>query len=373
MSSASARHLLPVLLCLPLLLIAVPLPAMAGPVPVTAKSRAAEASQAALGKLAPNYPGLNATVFVKGQKVWSSSLGQSDMAKTLPVTDATRFNIYSTTKALTGMAFARLIAEGRVTLDTTAGEIDPGLPEPLKPIRIKDILSHTSGLRHYTPSQDWLKFAQLHCDAPADALPYFENDPLVATPGSAEHYSSYAFVLASHLLVRITGARDFETALNTTLGHWAHYELDRPGRMKSVPYIHARDLPVLPAGAVADDIVPSPLPDAGCKFGGGGIIASSSELAQSGAMLAAGRIIPKAKLTAALRPWSAVSGVVYGGGIKTIATAHGNVTSYSLSGGAPGGRSYLLVLVEPQIAVAITGNMDGPEMADTAAAIAQAW
>lgn len=192
-------------------------------------------------------------------------------------------------------------------------------------------------------------------------------------PGTKEHYSSFAFVLASHLLVRVTGADGFEPALNTALGPWAAFRLDTPGGERAVPYIRAKDLPALPAKTAPEDILPSPLPPATCKYGGGGLMAGSSELAQAGAMLASGRIIPKQKLKAALKPWSEVSGIVYGGGVKAVRHGKQDVLSYSLSGGAPGGRSYLLVLIEPQIAVAITGNIDGPNLGDTALEIARLW
>jgi serine beta-lactamase-like protein LACTB, mitochondrial len=336
------------------------------PAPALAQT-AADTSRSALEKVASEYPGISATVFVAGKKVWSAEVGHAGPAA--KVTAATRFNIYSTSKALIGFAFARLIEDGRVTLDTTAGEIASELPPHLHHIRLKDILSHTSGVRHYNSPQDWLQFAQMRCLTPADALAYFQNDPLAFEPGTAEHYSSFAFVLASHLLTRISGEDDFAKALKETLGDWADFELDSDDADKSVPYIKAGLLPALPKGMSPDQIIPSPLPPASCKFGGGGLIAGSQDLAEAGAALADGRIVRVTKLT----PWSDVSSVVYGGAIRKAAHRGTTVTTYSLSGGAPGGRSYLLVLLEPQISVAITGNIDGPNLEATAKAIADVW
>lgn len=326
-----------------------------------------------LSALSADYPGLSATVFVKGRKVWSDQSGFADLRTRTPVTCHTGFNIYSTSKALTGMAFARLIAQGGTTLTTTAATIDPNLPEHLHSIRIQDILSHTSGIGHYTSPQDWLRFAQMSCDTPDAAMPYFRDAPLLHPSGSAEHYSSFAFVLASHLLTRLTGEADFARALNQTLGSWARFELDKTGVKKATPYIQAGLLPTLPEGTDPKDIIPSPLPPAGCKFGGGGLIASACQLAEAGAALAGGQIIPKSHLRAALTPWSDVSNVVYGGAIGKITHRGQATTIYSLSGGAPGGRSYLLVLIEPEISVALCGNIDGPNLADTAHLIARDW
>lgn len=327
----------------------------------------AEHAQAALERIASDYPGLSATVFVKGKVAWSGTTGFADIAKQAPVTTDTRFNIYSTSKAVTGLAFARLVDQCRVSLDARSGNIAPDLPATLHDVRIKHILSHTSGVRHYTSQKDWLVFAQKQCATPADALPYFQNDALVNAPGAAEHYSSFAFVLASHLLTRVTD-EDFATSINSTLA--TRFDLDSPKAAKSVAYIKASQLPGNPS---AEGIVPLAIASAECKFGGGGLIATSQQLAEVGAKLTEGKIIPRARLTGALKPWSDVSGVVYGGGVRRIDHKGKSVTSYALSGGAPGGRSYLLVLIEPRISVAITGNIDGPNLEAAAREIASAF
>lgn len=43
-----------------------------------------------------------------------------------PVTDETLFHIFSSTKAVTGVAIAQLIEQGKLTLDTLVEEIIPG-------------------------------------------------------------------------------------------------------------------------------------------------------------------------------------------------------------------------------------------------------
>lgn len=339
-----------------------------------ASAIASARSAAALARLASEYPGVGGAVYRDDELVWSFSTGTADRANAVAVTEATRFNIYSTSKALTGFAFARLIERDVVTLDTTVGEIAPDLPAGLHPIRIRHLLSHTSGVRHYASQQDWLMFAQRRCATPREAIAYFEDDPLVAPPGSARGYSTFAFVLASELLVRITEATDFAEALNGTLGPWADFAIDDPGADKAQAYIRAGQLPALPDGAAPDDIVPLPAEiSAECKFGGGGLIASARQLARAGAALHQGRIIPSERLASALQPWSSISDTVYGGAVTRRDQGDPPFSSYSLSGGAPGGRSYLLVFVEPHIAVAIAGNIDGPDMAQTAWTIAEAW
>jgi len=176
------------------------------------------ASQALIAPLAAAYPGLSVTVFRGDEIVWSFEGGYADLEQKLPVTPRTKFNIYSTTKALTGLAFARLEQMGRISRKQSAGDIAPDLPTHLQPINIEHILSHSSGVRHSASPAEWLEFAKPRCSSPRDALAYFADDPLEFEPGKQELYSTFAFVLASVLLVDATEGRDFATSLNTALG-----------------------------------------------------------------------------------------------------------------------------------------------------------
>lgn len=335
---------------------------------------AAQQSEEALAALVAEYPGLNVTVF-RGQEVaWSYAAGLADRQAGLPVTDETRFNIYSTAKAVTGLALARQVETGALSLSSRLGDIIPELPPHLHAVRLQDILSHTSGVRHYSAPEDWIAFAMRRCSDPQDAYAYFADDPLLFEPGSQQSYSTFAFVLASEVLRRVSGEADFAAALNGSLGSWADFHLDDGSVVKAQPYVQAALLPDLPPGVSPDELVVLPGSfSALCKFGGGGLIASSRELARAGAALATGEILPPGELEQGLAPWSDISDVVYGAASYEIASGSGTIRSWSVSGGAPGGRSYLLVLVEPQISVAIAGNIDGSNMGEAARAIAEAW
>lgn len=337
------------------------------------ESNAARLSRAAMGHISNDYPAITATVIRETEVVWDFHKGHETLAGTRDASATTRFNTYSVAKALTGLAYARLINSGAVSLNTSVADIAPDLPTHLHQIRIQDLLSHTSGIRHYVSPNDWIAFAEKRCDSPTEALNYFASDALLHPPGTQETYSTFAFVLASELLLRLTDEEDFETALKKNLGVWAEFELDHAGAQKAQPYLRASRLPELPPNTLPDDFVASPFASAECKFGGGGLIMSSQALARVGAALNTGEIIPKPKLKERLQPWSTASGVVYGGGVQTRTIAGQTVTAFSVSGGAPGGRSTLLVLLEPQLSIAIAGNVEGVRMEETAWNIAESW
>ena len=339
---------------------------------------AATTSEVIMTELSLSYPGITATVYEGDNVVWSYAAGYSDLANKTPTTIDTKFNIYSTSKALTGLAFARLEQHHDISRKQKIGELINGLPPHLNAISIEQLLSHTSGIRHYQSSSDWLEYARSSCQTPFDAVSYFSEDALKFAPGSEEMYSTFAFVLASAVLVEVTDADDFKTALNTSLGDWANFELDGSDVQKSTSYIPLELLPnsLRPeqyTGLEPNEIIPWLPLSAKCKYGGGGLVASSKQLARAGAALYQGLIIPTDRLKDIIQPWSPVSNIVYGGALSINETSSGPITNFELSGGAPGGRSYLYVMIEREISIAITANFDGPDISSASREIASLW
>lgn len=317
------------------------LPAQAQSAPQT------EAAQALFDEFAAAYPALNAVVMQNDEIVFSAEGG----TQTLP-SDGTgqRYNIYSTAKPLTGMAYARLVERDGFDLDQSVRAIDPALPAHYQDVTPRQLLSHTAGVRGYTGQADWLSFNDLRCERPSDALPHFITDPLTSTPGETYAYTTYGFVVLSHLLVTLTETDSFDDAMHAVLGPLYTAEADASDADKAMPLFDAGQGPA-----------PMPL-TAECKFGGGGLIASAEELAGMGAAFAAGEVVSIPQIETMLAPIEAADGselnYVYGMGAGYDPSADLHYAAHS--GGSPGGRSFLLIYVEPQIVVATTASFDGP-------------
>lgn len=333
----------------------------------------ANQAEAIVAPLMARYPALSVTVYKAGEIAWARQSGYTDMARTIPVGPDTRFNIYSTAKVITGLAFARLAEREGLDLETPVTRLEPDLSPRYDTVTLRHLLTHTSGVRHYRSPSDWLAFSNRRCDSPKAALGHFIGDELDFAPAARRQYSTFGFVLLSQLLVKIAGEPDFENALNRTLGPWAHFALDHEAAAKAQPYIPASQSPDPLPGVDPDSLIPFPNLSAECKFGGGGLLASSRELARVGAALSAGEIVPVERIATLLDAGSDGDAFAFGMVARATETATGTVTAISQSGAAPGGRSYLLVLVEPQISIALTGNMDGPDFSAAAVALARLW
>lgn len=289
------------------------------------------AAQAAFDAVAQGYPALNATVMVGDAIVWEAEGGQARQPQDGTATD---YNFYSIAKMLTGLAYLRLEQDGRLDLDTPVRSIDPDLPAHYDGVTVHQLLDHSAGVRHYTSEADWIGFSDRRCALPSDALGHFIDDPLVTTPG----YTTFGYVLLSHLLVTLTGQADFDAAMQDVLGEAYRAHTDREDAVKATAWV----------GEAGDWQAYEDL-SAECKFGGGGLLASARDLAETGAALYRGEIVDPAVLAEGPAYWAGRAEEV-------------NLTYAAHSGGSPGGRAFLIVYLEPQVSVALTGNYDGENL-----------
>ena len=110
--------------------------------------------------------GIVALVLQDGKPVYEKAFGWSDKEAGRKMTTDTIFRIASQTKALTSVAIMQLIEEGRLSLNRRAGDFIPtfaattvatarkdgGLvtAPALRPITIRDLLTHTAGISYGT-------------------------------------------------------------------------------------------------------------------------------------------------------------------------------------------------------------------------------
>lgn len=323
------------------------------------------AVEAQLEALAGEFPGLSVTVLSGEETAMARTFGVVDTDTGAPVDQDTRFNIYSVSKLVTGLAFLRRAHEGALDLDAPVTTVIDDLPEQYQAVTLRHLLTHNSGIRHYNGREDWIAFSDRRCESPRDAIDYFSNDPLTFAAGEGERYTTFGLVLASQALMELEDAPSFDAALQSALGFDPGMRLDSETQATATPYFDA--------GVELQSLAPM---SAECKFGGGGLIASSAELAEIGRAAYDGRIAPAPALRALLESGRGAHGetsFAMGYGVAEFDGYPDGVLYLTMGGGSPGGRGYLLVLVEPRISVAITGNVegDGDAVAEVALALAR--
>ncbi|EJW75324.1 hypothetical protein WUBG_13765 [Wuchereria bancrofti] len=99
-------------------------------------------------------PGLSVGVSRNGRCVWEQGFGYADVEQLVPCKSDTVMRIASISKPVTAALAARLVQSGKLDLDASVQDYVPDFPkkkynEKDVTITIRQLLSHTSGIRHY--------------------------------------------------------------------------------------------------------------------------------------------------------------------------------------------------------------------------------
>jgi CubicO group peptidase (beta-lactamase class C family) len=84
-----------------------------------------------------------------GSLVFAKGYGMADLEHDTPITPDTRFNIASVSKQFTAMSIVLLSLDGRLSLDDSIRKWVPEVPSFGTVITLRQLLTHTSGLRDY--------------------------------------------------------------------------------------------------------------------------------------------------------------------------------------------------------------------------------
>ena len=186
-------------------------------------------ARAVLEKEMPKVPGATVAVAVEGQIVWSEAFGFSDLEAKRPAVTTTRFRIGSVSKPVTAAGLMLLVERGALDLDAPVQKYVPDFPVKAEGrITTRLLGGHLAGIRHYQGTETGLNkpFANVRA-----GLSIFENDPLVAPPGTKFFYTTYGWSLISAVMESAAG-RDFlsymEAEVFKPLG-MTHTRPDRAG------------------------------------------------------------------------------------------------------------------------------------------------
>ncbi len=120
------------------------------------------------------------------------------------------FRLGSVSKIVTTVAAARLVTRGILELDTPIAYWLPDLPAHHRATTLRQLFTHTGGVRHHDPVDLNHKgpggpITQRAYSGRDDILELFIDDPLVAQPGEKVSYSSFGYTLASFVMEAAAG------------------------------------------------------------------------------------------------------------------------------------------------------------------------
>ncbi len=308
-------------------------------------------------------PSISVVFAVDDELVWAGTRGFADIENEVPAGINSRYRAGSIAKALTTMAMARMVQRQEFDVDLPIQNYLPSYPEFDKPITARLLASHSAGVRHYRadvlmwPPHEF--FIDEQFDRVGDALEVFRDDDLLFSPGDNFSYSSYGFNLLSAVMEAAAGV-DYLTLMRTEVFEPAgmnHTQPDLFGRQaQNRVRFYNTD-----AGRYGE-AYPVNL---SVKWAGGGFLSTPSDLVRAGILVLDNDYLNGASRELIFTPIARVAGGDDPDGYALGWRSHlredigpdgEKIHVVSHGGGSIGGLSYLMILADKGMAVAVQTN-----------------
>ena len=154
----------------------------------------------------PDSPGAAVLVLKEGETVHAKGYGMANLEHGVPIRTTSVFDIASVSKQFGAFAVALLEADGLLTLDDEVHKYIPELPDFGRPITLRHLVHHTSGIRDWPGTlalagwdyEDVMSFEQILRMA-------FNQKDLNFDPGAEYAYSNTGYNLLAETVSRVSG------------------------------------------------------------------------------------------------------------------------------------------------------------------------
>lgn len=153
---------------------------------------------------AKHIPGLSLAVVRDGKVILAKGYGMANLELSVPATDKTNFPIYSITKSFTAMATMMLVEEGKISLEDPISKHLSGISAAGSSVTIRQLLSHTSGIRNYG-DRPHVPGEEVYDDTLPDYEKWVANFTLASPPGERWAYIGTGYFLLGRLIEKVSG------------------------------------------------------------------------------------------------------------------------------------------------------------------------
>ena len=167
----------------------------------------------------------------EGEPVFAEAFGMASREFSVPNRVDTKFNLGSINKIFTKTAIAKLLSEGKLSLDDRIGDYLPDYPnrEAAEKVTVRHLLDMTSGIGDF--------FGERYADTPKaqlrtleDYLPLFGDEPLEFEPGTGNRYSNGGYLVLGLVVQKAAGEDYFD---------YVRRCIFEPAGMESTDSVHA--------------------------------------------------------------------------------------------------------------------------------------
>ncbi len=178
-----------------------------------------------------------------GKPLYQAAFGEANKDFGVKNTIDTKFNLGSMNKMFTAVATMQLVEAGKLSLDDTLGKfLRAGAmrPDVLSKVRVKHLLTHTSGLGSYF-SEEWDRQSRARYRSVDDWMGLVKDETLQFEPGTRWSYSNTGMLVLGKVIEVASGKDYFDYIRERIAGpagmtNTDAYELDRVNKNLAVGY-----------------------------------------------------------------------------------------------------------------------------------------
>ena len=300
-------------------------------------------------------PGMSVVVVADGEIAWTNAYGMADVENGVRTKTTTAYRTASIGKTMTATAAMQLVEAGKLDLQADIRDYCPAFPAKQWRITPWNLLTHTSGIRHYGgPHDSEEQTSTVHYDTVAKSLAPFKDDPIAFQPGTKHLYSTYGYDVLSCVV---------EGAAKTPFLQYMTEHVWLPAGMTST-----RDddpFAIVPERAAKYSRVNGKLQNAvqvdmSNRLGAGGYLTTITDLGHFAEGLLSGKLVKPATFTAMITPAKLADGKLVGYGLGWgLETEEWKGDRWMFHGGSsPGASGMIAMMPKHRFAVAFLTNLE---------------
>ncbi len=267
------------------------------------------ANEVSTGKL----PGAVILIQQHGRPLYLKTFGLQDVTTGTPMSPDTIFAVHSMTKPITSLAAMLLIDDGKLALDDPLSKYIPSfasvkvgmevkkpdgtvsvkLVPPIRPVTIRDLMRHTSGITYDYIGGKWIEKA--YQDAHIFAGEFDNKEfaeriarlPLARQPGTLWRYGHSTDILGR--VIEVVSAQSLYEFMKQRI--FVPLGMTSTSFVLTTPDQHARMARPLPSDAILLDAERERLAHPRWESGGGGLLTTVKDYARFAQMLLDGGVV----------------------------------------------------------------------------------
>ncbi|MGI8838761.1 MAG: serine hydrolase domain-containing protein [Pyrinomonadaceae bacterium] len=166
----------------------------------------------------PSTPGCALGVIRDGELVYERGYGMADLEHNIPLTSESVFYVASMSKQFTAASVALLAQQGKLSLDDDIRKFLPETPSYQRPVLIRNLIYHTSGIRDYivlnylaavpteSISSDDENYERMALTTSEQVFKLIARQrALNFLPGDESAYSNSNYILLAQIVKRVSG------------------------------------------------------------------------------------------------------------------------------------------------------------------------